>query len=685
MNNLLLAPAQILFHVFCVTGWQGNLVIDLTFRRDHRFDALLLTFPVASLRLCLIALVFVYANAVSQDIILDNPAQSVQLLKGNWEFAWNKLLAPAEFKKDSSGIIIVKMPHSWKSEGHPDLGLGTYRAVVHLPKKVANHSIFFPLVNSSAKIWLNGRPVDSLGVCSADRQKYRAKFGSLFIAVPADTTVFELVVQVANFSYTFGGMIRSPQFGPTSVLIHESNTRKGVENFFVGSLIAMFFYQIILFFLYQRGKPYLYLGLICLIVALRAMVTHGGSFLLLDLFPAVPMELWKKLEFFLVYAVVAIFPLYSFYLFPAQAYKKPIPVFVVSSVLLCLTVVFTSHEIYYQVLDVCHILLIAGFAYTFTVIVRAWRAGNKDASIILLGVLASFPFILLEITQNSQLVYFSVSFPYLVELGVLVFLLFQVYLLANHYALAYKNLEQTNVNLEAKVQARTIELTKANQVREKLLSVVSHDIRGPLNSLRGVLDIYRQGGFSEGEMRSLTGKIEENMSTTSMFMDNILLWASNQLRGVKVSYSTINVRSMVDEHFKIFKTIASNKNISLTNSAESFEVRTDAQILSLVTRNLIANAIKFSFDGGQVEIRVRLEDLDFVMQVKDNGKGIPPEDLESLFQAPVTTEGTGQEKGTGLGLALCYDYLKYLSGEISVQSELGKGTTFTIRVPLSKD
>lgn len=638
---------------------------------------------MANLRLCLVVLVFAHANAISQDITIDDPSVSVQRLAGKWEFVWNKLLPPSEFEKDSS--IIIQMPHSWKEEGHPDLGVGTYRVVVHLPKKVANHSILFPIINSSTKVWLNGELIDSLGICSTDLKKYRAKFGNLLIAVPSDTTAFELLVQVANFSYSAGGVFRSPQIGPTSALVHDSNTRKGVENFFVGSLIAMFFYQIILFFLYQRGKPYLYLSLICLNVALRAMVTHGGSFLLLDLFPEISMEFWKKLEYLAVYSVVAIFPLYSFYLFPAQAYRKPIPVFVVSSVLLCLVVIFTPHEIYHQVLDVCHLLLIGGFAYTFTVIGRAWRAGNKDASIILFGVLASFPFILLEITQNSRIVFFNVSFPYLVELGVLVFLLFQVYLLANHYAIAYKNLEQTNIDLEAKVQARTSELTKANHVREKLLSVVSHDIRGPLNSLRGVLDIYRKGGFSEAEMRSLTGKIEENMSTTSMFMDNILLWASNQLRGVKVKYSKVDLKALVDEHFKIFETIARNKNISLVNSAERLEVQSDKQILSLVIRNLIANAIKFSFEGGKIEILAREENADFVIQVKDNGKGIPAEDLASLFQASTTTEGTKQEKGTGLGLTLCYDYLKHLNGEISVQSEVGRGTTFTIRVPASKD
>lgn len=620
----------------------------------------------------------------AQELRLEGGISGTQSLKGNWEFIWNKLLSPSEFPKNSKDIEVVRVPHSWRNDGHPDLGVGTYRLSVAHTQKLVSHSILFPIVSSSIKVWMNGKLIDSLGVCSADRSRYKAKFGRLLVAVPADTAAFELVVQVANFSYTSGGL-RSPQLGPTSALIHNENTRKGVENFFVGSLIAMFLYQIILFFLYQHGKPYLYLGLICLNVALRAMVTHGGSFLLLDLFPDVSMELWKKLEFLSVYSIVAIFPLYSYYLFPASAFKKPIPFFVVFSILLCLVVIITPHEIYYQVLDVCHALLIAGFVYTFIVIARAWRAGNKDAFVILFGVLASFPFILLEIMRNSQVIYFNISFPFLVEIGVLVFLLFQVYLLANHYALAYKNLEQINVDLETKVRARTSELVKANQVREKLLSVVSHDIKGPLNSLRGVLDIYRQGGLSESEMKTLTGKIEENMSTTSMLMDNILLWISNQLKGVKVSYSKVNLRELVDEHFKIFRPIADSKKISFVNSAEKFEVQSDRQILSLVIRNLVANAIKFSFEGGRIEIMAHQNNVDFIIQVKDNGKGIPAEDLTTLFQSTVSKDGTHLEKGTGLGLALCYDYLKHLKGEISVQSEIEKGTTFTIRVPLSNN
>jgi len=204
---------------------------------------------------------------------------------------------------------------------------------------------------------MNGKLSDELGVCDVDKKKYKARFGSLLIGVPSDTTTLELVVEVANFNLYIWWDYQNSSVRTNLCSKSRNRCAQRRGEFFCWLPDSMFIYQIILFFLYQHGKPYLYLGLICLIVALRAMVTHGGSFLLLDLYPQVSMEFWKKLEFFRSMRG-GDFSLYSFYLFPAQAFKKPIPVFIGFSILLCLLVVFTPHEIYYQVLDVCH-----GFAY----------------------------------------------------------------------------------------------------------------------------------------------------------------------------------------------------------------------------------------------------------------------------------------------------------------------------------
>jgi hypothetical protein len=196
----------------------------------------------------------------------------------------------------------------------------------------------------------------------------------------------------------------------------------------------MFFYQITLFGLFQRGKPYLYIALICLFVAIRAMITSRGSYLVPELFPGISVATWKKVEFLVVYAITAIFPLYIYSLFPAHASKRILRFFVAVGIILCAVVVVTTYHIYGQLLNVFHIALIGGFIFSVQIISRAWRAGNPDARMILYGIMASFPFIFLEIVKNSRTINVSFSFPYLVEIGVLIFLLFQAYLLANQFA-----------------------------------------------------------------------------------------------------------------------------------------------------------------------------------------------------------------------------------------------------------
>jgi len=626
---------------------------------------------------------FTCAYGYSQET---NPSKllSTQCIDDGWKFVWGQLLTPARYLNDTVKEKPIQVPGSWNDSGYGDTGFGTYRVTVQLPEKVINHSILLPQINSAAKVWLNGKLMDELGVCNPDRTKYRPEFRGLLIAIPDDTTTIELVLQVINYDYSRGGIIGEPIIGPTSSLLRPINTQKGIENIFAGSLIAMFFYQITLFGLFQRGKPYLYIALICLFVALRAVLTSRGSYLVPDLFPGISVAVWKKIEFFVVYAVTAIFPHYVYSLFPAHANKKILQGFVGTGIILCAVVVCTPYQIYGQLLNVFHIALIGGFIYSIMIISRAWRAGNPDARFILYGIMASIPFIFLEIVQNSRTVNLRFSLPYLVEMGVLIFLLFQVFLLANQFSKAHRKLETVNVDLEAKVTARTAELRKENYVREKLLSVVSHDIKSPLNSLQGILNIYHKGGLTGEEMKSFMGRISENLASTINLVDNILLWVTNQLKGVQVSNTSVDLYELVEEHFEIFKSIASNKNIGLVNEGLPMLVKTDRQILSFVLRNLIANAIKFSYEKGCIKIFYEQEVSGFRLMVDDNGKGMPEEFVGSLFhvKSTVSTAGTNNEKGTGLGLSLCYDYLKYIQGEISVRSVPGKGTTFTIRVPL---
>jgi signal transduction histidine kinase len=605
------------------------------------------------------------------------------LLSGQWEFYWNKLLSPIDFK-DAQPSEWIHVPDSWhRQKPYPPLGYATYRVHLRLPENQKGLCLYFPIINASAKIWMNDILVGETGKVNADPAIYQAGLLSTIVPLPDNTDSVSIIIQVANFSYFSGGLNSMPRVDYSSKILARLNTVNGIENFFAGSLLALFIYQIILFLLFYRGKPYLWLSLICLGVALRAMIVHGGSFLLPNLLPFVDWEYWKKIEFGCVYAIVALFPLYVYHLFPAQASRKLALLFVIVSAFLLTAVIFTPQYVYGRLLDVCHAGLLLAFVYAFYSISRAWKAGNKDAKIILFGVLASFPFILAEILRNSLLHPLNINFMFLVEIGVLVFLLFQVYLLANHYAQSYRNLETLNQDLEKRVEERTSQLKKANTVRDKLLSVMSHDIKSPLNSLRGILQVFNMGAIDKDEFKNFSRHIEGDLWKTNLLVENILLWTASQLKGIQVKKESFDLSQLIEENKQLFQTIASNKGVSFVDdSPEKLQITADRNILNLVLRNLLSNAIKFSFEGSKIDIHVSLTNQLLLIQVKDEGVGMDEETQERIMapQQIMSTSGTENEKGTGLGLALCRDYLSKAGGQLTINSKKGEGSTFSILI-----
>ncbi len=606
-------------------------------------------------------------------------------LSGTWEFYYNALLSPEDFKAPQTPQWI-QVPGSWHRQGdYPALGFATYRIRLILPEKQFGLSLHFRIINSSAKIWINDEFVQETGAVGTDPTHYAPKLIATIVALPEKISNLDIVIQVANFSYYSGGIAGAPLLDKTSATFSRINKSNGIENFFAGSLIAMCLYQLILYFLFDRGKPYLWLSLICLGVALRTMIVHGGSFLLPVLYPTVEWEYWKKIEFGSIYAIVAFFPLYVYDLFPTYAPKKPIVAFVGLATIMCLTVLITPQYIYGSLLEICHAALLLTFIYAVYSIGKAWKAGNQDARIILFGVLASFPFILTEILKNSVIYPLNIELTYLVELGVLVFLLFQVYLLANHYAKSYKNLEMLNLNLEKIVTERTSQLTTANTVKDRLLSVMSHDIKSPLNSLRGLLQVYNKGAISMDEFGHFARHIENDLSKTNLLVENILFWTASQLKGLQVKKEKFDFHILIEENVQLFQTISASKKIVFHHNAPmNFMITSDRNILNFVIRNLIANAIKFSFEGGEINIPVLMENRTLSVQVKDQGIGMDEQTLQKLLtpDRTISVAGTDNEKGTGLGLALCREYLLKIGGQLTVESIAGRGSTFSFTLPV---
>jgi len=606
-------------------------------------------------------------------------------ISGHWQFYWNRLLTPEDFIQKKQEGELIPVPGAWNRQlEYPGLGFATYRIKIKLANHVDGLAIYFPGINSAAKIWINGEKIMESGSATADKKFYRSNLTDIVMIVPLTTEDIDLIVQVVNYTSFTGGVSGTPMIGKISELMSWLNRTQGVENFLAGSLIAMFIYQLILYSLFHRGKPYLWLALICLGVAMRALIVHGGSFLLPNLFPPVPWEIWKKIEFVSVYSIVAFFPLYISNLFKNEAPQWPVKFFVIISFFFCLMVLVSPHYVYGKLLDIAHVALLLAFIYALYSAWKASNSGNKDARIIFVGILVSFPFIAAEMVKNSLLHSLNIQLLHLVEIGVLVFLLFQVYLLANHYANSYKNLEQLNQNLEKMIDERTGQLTTANRVKDRLLSVVSHDIKSPLNSLRGILTIYNKGVISAEDFKYYSKRIEGDLTKTGLLVDNILYWTVSQLKGSTIKFEEFAVKDVVMENIELFQTIASNKKLSVkTKMTKSHVVNFDRNILNLTIRNLISNAIKFSNEGSEIIIYCEQLEEALSISVIDFGVGMSRAVLDSLqnYSETRSSMGTNKEKGTGLGLSFCREYLQMAGGKLQIESTPGNGSTFTIFVP----
>lgn len=232
-------------------------------------------------------------------------------------------------------------------------------------------------------------------------------------------------------------------------------------------------------------------------------------------------------------------------------------------------------------------------------------------------------------------------------------------------------------------EKRSEELHRLNQVKDKFFSIISHDLRSPINALSGILDIMSKGGLSPEDFAEQTTELRHRFNHTRTLLNNLLDWTLLQMDKLSLQPARIDLHKIVDENVQLITSLQT-KQITLTNNIPEDTIGyADSNTINLVIRNLMTNAIKFTNDGGEVIVRADGNDNDWVIGVHDNGIGMKPDVLRILFDktAPYTTRGTANEKGTGLGLILCKEFIEKNGGRIWVESEEGRGSTFWFTVP----
>jgi signal transduction histidine kinase len=230
------------------------------------------------------------------------------------------------------------------------------------------------------------------------------------------------------------------------------------------------------------------------------------------------------------------------------------------------------------------------------------------------------------------------------------------------------------------IELQNVKLKEANAIKDKIFSIIGHDLRSPLASLKGLLGLVIRNEITGQEFKSFAPKINQHVTGVSETLENLLSWSRSQMRGLKPMPIHLPLRKVIDKSIDLFAETAAEKKILIsTNVREDESVFADENQLGLIFRNLIHNAIKFTTEGGSVRVTTDSANEFLVVKVSDTGLGMTDKQLEQVFQnnAP-TTRGTMGEKGTGLGLLLCKEMVENNGGKITVESEVGRGATFHV-------
>ena len=237
-------------------------------------------------------------------------------------------------------------------------------------------------------------------------------------------------------------------------------------------------------------------------------------------------------------------------------------------------------------------------------------------------------------------------------------------------------------NEQIKNQADRIE--QLSNVKDRLFSIISHDLRSPLATLKGILNLLASGNITIEKFQTIVPNLLNSVSTTSELVDNLLHWSKSQLTGATIYSSTFDINELAQTQLALFERQTLDKKIELTNEIPiSTLVYADKNMIDLVLRNFVGNSIKFCNKNGKIAITYKeLEDC-IEISVEDNGVGIAPENLDKVFQSKerYTTIGTNKEMGTGLGLLLCKDFVEQNNGTIGVESKVNEGSRFWFIIP----
>ncbi len=262
--------------------------------------------------------------------------------------------------------------------------------------------------------------------------------------------------------------------------------------------------------------------------------------------------------------------------------------------------------------------------------------------------------------------------------------------------ISYDNGENTFISVHNKEEEKMAEielkrqreqLQDLNSTKDKLFSIIGHDLKSPMSHIISFSNLLhsKYNTYTDSKRKQFIDIILESANSVHILLDNLLEWAHSQTKTKKIIIENTDLKEVIETVIELFKHSFSEKQIEIKNYIqESVFIRSDIEMLKTILRNLLSNALKFSYPKSQIEIAIENTSYNSIIRISDSGKGMSPETVKNLFKSGKVSseEGTNGEKGTGLGLIICKEFVEQLSGKIWVESTEKQGSSFFFTLPL---
>lgn len=622
-------------------------------------------------------------NPIAKDGVIDLrnwdfKKQGIIKLNGQWEFYYNKLLTPEDFKANSKPVKtgLIDIPGSfagymYNGQTVNGQGYATYHLKILTNNKEELYAIKTEYIQSAYKIWANGEVVGECGKVGKSKEEMIPKVAPQVGAFYDENGEIEIVLQTSNYHYGVP-QIDSILLGTEAQINNRRARNIGFDLFVFGSTLAAGIYNFALFLRRKKDRANLYFSIVCGLVGIRTILVDER--LVYSIFPNMNYVLDVKLllwTFFLYVPVIVLF-MDSFYPnFLSEFIVKASNVIgvVYFAVILILPPIYYN-DLVLTIEIISELLLL----YILCKLIYRYIKKGQRYEIVIIALFVLF------ITRLNDLLYeYSIiQTGSYAPLGMLIFIFAQSYILADRFSTAFSSVEEV-----------TEKLKSINKLKDDFLANTSHELRTPLNGIIGLSESLTSGisGPLSSEQSETLNLIQASAKRLSNLVSDILDFSKLKNNDMNLEMKSVDLRQVTNIVIKFCTPFLCNKELTIINNIDKniSPAYGDENRIQQILYNLIGNAIKFT-PAGKIQISAVENKKYLEITVSDTGIGIPHDKLEAIFKP--YEQGVGIDKkygGTGLGLHITRKLIHIHGGRIKAESILGKGSKFIFTLPKSED